>query len=60
MQGKGLGEFLLMNALERSVVGSQRIASWAIVIDAKLGARDFISGTSSRRCAPSPTASSSR
>jgi hypothetical protein len=32
---------LLMNALERSWLGSKQVASWAVVVDAKLGARDF-------------------
>ena len=36
-----LGEFLLMHALERSWIGSQQVASWAVVVDAKIGARDF-------------------
>lgn len=34
-QGKGLGEFLLMDALQRSCTQSQAIASMAVVIDAK-------------------------
>ncbi len=33
-QGKGLGEFLLMNALRRSLVASQEIAAVLIVVDA--------------------------
>ena len=41
MQGQGLGEFLLMHALERAWLGSQQVASWAVVVDAKAGARDF-------------------
>ena len=36
-----LGEFLLMHALERSWMGSKQVASWAVVVDAKPGARDF-------------------
>jgi predicted GNAT family N-acyltransferase len=39
--GQGLGEFLLMQALERAWLGSKQIASWAVVVDAKMGARDF-------------------
>jgi len=39
--GQGFGEFLLMHALERAWLGSQRVASWAVVVDAKLGARAF-------------------
>jgi predicted GNAT family N-acyltransferase len=41
LRGQGLGEFLLMQALERAWVGSQQVASWAVVVDAKAGARDF-------------------
>ena len=41
LQGHRLGEFLLMHALERAWLGSQQVASWAIVVDAKEGARDF-------------------
>ncbi len=41
VQGRGLGEFLLMHALERACIGSRQIASWAVVVDAKAGARDF-------------------
>lgn len=41
LHGKRLGEFLLMHALERAWLGSQQVASWAVVVDAKLGARDF-------------------
>ena len=41
LQGQRLGEFLLMHALERAWIGSQQVASWAVVVDAKSGARDF-------------------
>jgi len=41
LQGQRLGEFLLMHALERAWLGSQQVASWALVVDAKAGARDF-------------------
>ena len=41
LQGRGLGEFLLMHALERAWIGSQQVASWAVVVDAKAGAREF-------------------
>jgi len=41
LRGQRLGEFLLMHALERSWLGSQQVASWAVVVDAKIGARDF-------------------
>lgn len=41
LQGQRLGEFLLMHALERAWLGSQQVASWAVVVDSKAGARDF-------------------
>jgi GNAT superfamily N-acetyltransferase len=41
LQGRGLGEFLLMHALERAWIGSQQVASWAVLVDAKSGAREF-------------------
>jgi predicted GNAT family N-acyltransferase len=41
LHGRRLGEFLLMHALERAWLGSQQVASWAVVVDAKAGARDF-------------------
>lgn len=41
LQGQRLGEFLLMHALERAWIGSQQVASWAVVVDAKAGAREF-------------------
>ncbi len=41
LQGRGLGEVLLMSAFKRILAGSQQIASWAVVVDAKLGARNF-------------------
>ena len=41
VHGQRLGEFLLMHALERAWMGSQQVASWALVVDAKAGARDF-------------------
>lgn len=41
LHGQGLGEFLLLHALERAWQGSHRVASWAVVVDAKAGARDF-------------------
>lgn len=34
-KGKGYGEMLLMDALYRSFIGSQQIASWAVIVDAK-------------------------
>ncbi|MDQ2925027.1 MAG: GNAT family N-acetyltransferase [Acidobacteriota bacterium] len=41
LQGRGWGEFLLMHALERAWIGTRAVASWAVVVDAKAGARDF-------------------
>jgi predicted GNAT family N-acyltransferase len=41
LQGAGLGEYLLLDALSRALNGSRQIASWAVVVDAKAGARDF-------------------
>jgi predicted GNAT family N-acyltransferase len=41
LRGQQLGKFLLMDALERSWLGSTQVASWAVVVDAKAGARDF-------------------
>ena len=38
---QGLGEFLLMHALERAWIASEQVASWAVVVDAKAGAREF-------------------
>lgn len=41
LQGQGWGEFLLLHALERALQASRQIASWAVVVDVKTGARDF-------------------
>lgn len=41
LRGQGCGEFLLMHALERAWLGSRQVASWAMIVDAKAGARDF-------------------
>jgi predicted GNAT family N-acyltransferase len=41
LQGQRLGEFLLMDALARAWRGSQQVASWAVVVDAKAGVRGF-------------------
>jgi len=41
IQGKGLGELLLFDALYRASRGSRQVASWAVVVDTKAGARDF-------------------
>jgi GNAT superfamily N-acetyltransferase len=40
-QGLGLGEFLLVDALDRTLHASRRVASHAVVVDSKAGARDF-------------------
>lgn len=40
-QGRGLGEFLLMSALRTALDASRRIASWAVIVDAKADARAF-------------------
>jgi GNAT superfamily N-acetyltransferase len=40
-QGQSIGKLLLMHALERALLGSKLVASWAVIVDAKLGARDF-------------------
>jgi len=34
-RGQGLGEFLLLNALERSLIHSREVASAAVIVDAK-------------------------
>jgi len=41
LQGAGLGEHLLLDALNRALHGSRQVASWAVVVDAKAGAREF-------------------
>ncbi len=41
LQGRGLGEFLLLHALEKSFRASQQVASWAVVVDSKAGVRSF-------------------
>lgn len=41
MQGGGLGTDLLMDALYRALRATRAVASWAVVVDAKAGARDF-------------------
>jgi GNAT superfamily N-acetyltransferase len=41
LRGEGLGELLLMHALERAWLTSQQVASWAVVVDAKEGSREF-------------------
>lgn len=41
LQGKGIGKLLLFDALARARLGSAGVASWAVVVDAKEGVRDF-------------------
>jgi predicted GNAT family N-acyltransferase len=41
LHGKKLGELLLMQALHNAMRASKIVASWAVVVDAKEGARDF-------------------
>ena len=41
LQGSGLGEYLLLDALNRALRASRQVASWAVVVDAKAGARSF-------------------
>lgn len=41
LRGKGLGELLLMEALHGAWRASKIVSSWAVVVDAKAGARDF-------------------
>jgi predicted GNAT family N-acyltransferase len=41
LHGKRLGETLLMNALHKAWQASKLVSCWAVVVDAKIGARDF-------------------
>ena len=41
LQGRRLGEFLLLHALKRALSGSLHVASWAVLVDAKEHARNF-------------------
>ena len=41
LHGQGWEEFLLLHALKRAWIGSRQVASWAVVVDAKAGAREF-------------------
>lgn len=40
-QGKQLGQLLLMHALDRALQASKQVASWAVVVYAREGAREF-------------------
>lgn len=40
-RGSGLGRFVLMHALQRALHSTVEVASWAVVVDTKVGARDF-------------------
>jgi GNAT superfamily N-acetyltransferase len=41
LQGQGVGELLLMEALHNAWNASKFVSSWAVVVDTKAGARDF-------------------
>ena len=41
LRGQGFGELLLMEALNGAWRASKIVSSWAVVVDAKAGARDF-------------------
>ena len=41
LRGKGIGEMLLADALHRAWLASKLVSSWAVVVDAKEGARDL-------------------
>jgi predicted GNAT family N-acyltransferase len=41
LQGRNLGNLLLMSALRKALDGSRDIGSWAVVVDAKQSARAF-------------------
>jgi predicted GNAT family N-acyltransferase len=41
LRAKGIGEMLLMDALHKSWQASKLVSCWAVVVDAKEGARDF-------------------
>lgn len=41
LRGKGIGEMLLMDALHKAWQASKLVSCWAVVVDAKEGARDF-------------------
>jgi len=40
-RGRGLGTYVLLHALKRALNASTQVASWAVVVDAKQGAREF-------------------
>jgi len=41
LQGKHLGERLLFDALYKAWQASKFVSSWAVIVDAKDGAREF-------------------
>lgn len=41
LRGKGVGEMLLLDAFHKAWQASKLVSSWAVVVDAKAGARDF-------------------
>lgn len=40
-RGQGLGELLLVNAMKTALDASRKVASWAVIVDAKPEARSF-------------------
>src|SRR5581483_6998980 len=40
-RGRGLGEYLLLDALMNALDTSRKVASWAVIVDAKDNARTF-------------------
>lgn len=40
-KGRKLGTLLLMHSLKRALDASRQVASWAVVVDAKEGSREF-------------------
>jgi GNAT superfamily N-acetyltransferase len=41
LKGRQLGRLLLLHALARALQASRQVASWAVVVDPKEGAREF-------------------
>jgi predicted GNAT family N-acyltransferase len=41
VRGRGIGEMLQADALYKAWQASKLVSSWAVVVDAKEGARDF-------------------
>jgi len=51
-QGRGLGEILLLDGLERSYTHSRQVASFAVMVDAKENAVEFYLGYGFMRLPP--------